>query len=337
VERKTLDDIVSKLAEDKDLLKYFNANIEGDQASITLLTELAEKSLTIEIFEGYLHAKGDDDTRIKCPFVDTNVSESGFWLSDLIPLPSFDIEQNGNVRKSTECIAAYKCAIIAGIMQGEFKTGFFDVVNDYDFSKMDGKDVEGSESLNFKNLLEDWSQFQSTHVSIIISAAKYKLSEKKRDVLAFVGEKLSPLEMAGLNDLRTAITRYISTFEVDKLSVKQRKALNKIELLTLISERDSHVERMVLGSKYRTPFRIHKLSSEHICANTKIKLQRFVRTEVGLLIEKDPGIIEKVGDSKTITKKIRKRVFRAAVISLKKQEFEKYVECREEYVLPPKV
>ena len=49
---------------------------------------------------------------IKCPFIDTDVSNAGHWLSDNIPAPMFNILQLDKMRKATEAEAYYMSIII---------------------------------------------------------------------------------------------------------------------------------------------------------------------------------------------------------------------------------
>merc|ERR1712232_128340 len=111
-----------------------------------------------------------------CPHIDSDVSDSGEWLSDHIPPPNFDIAQSGNVRKALEAESYFICSVICVVLKDEvFTSELNEVINLYDFDAM----MPRNGGNTFNSLLSSWQGLQSIVINVIISAAKFSISHKK--------------------------------------------------------------------------------------------------------------------------------------------------------------
>lgn len=78
---------------------------------------------------------------------------------------------------------AYYCIIVCLVLNDKlFSDDFSRVIENYDFHKMDGRES----SNNFKTLLEEWQNLQSTIISIAVSVAKYRIALLKKDSEIFL-------------------------------------------------------------------------------------------------------------------------------------------------------
>ena len=103
---------------------------------------------------------------------------------------------------------------------------------------------------NFLNLLVKWQNLQSTIINIIVSAAKYSISDQKKDSEQYLKEGLLQEEKDALRDLALSIKSINFSFFTGLLSPENVKRINKIERLTLINERDSKIRDEINKSRY---------------------------------------------------------------------------------------
>ena len=171
-ERKVLE----KLSESK-LVHKINLSNMLDDCNATSLNKLLSKAYTIKVVEDGIVFTDDNGDEIACPNFGVSIADDGRWLSSKLPDVPFDVEQGGNLRKAEEAEAAYCCCIVSLVLDDvifvdELKT----VMNNYDFSTMSALDNQQ----NFKDLLTEWQDLQSTTINICVSAAKYKISNVKK-------------------------------------------------------------------------------------------------------------------------------------------------------------
>lgn len=191
------EQILSKLA-DSNLIEYFNETAKLPSPDRSTLTKLIKTPVKIFIKDNNLCYENEDGEAICCPEIDTNVSDAGYWLSDKIPSPCFDILQGGNLRKAEEAEAFYICCIITAILKDDsFTSEIEKVISNYDFVKMDSVEA----NYNFVNLLIDWQDLQSVIINVIVSASKYSISDMKKDSEQFLRAGLLQEEKDALRDL----------------------------------------------------------------------------------------------------------------------------------------
>jgi hypothetical protein len=166
------DSILNKF-KGTDLIKYFSDNARKAPPDNSELIKLSKNVKKIFVSNNTICYVNDDGDEVKCPFVDSDVSGSGEWLSDHIPSPDFDVAQNGNVRKSDEAESYFICAIICVIIKDDaFTSELKSAIAEYDFEMM----APSTGVVSFVSLLSDWQDLQSTIINVIISAAKFSIS-----------------------------------------------------------------------------------------------------------------------------------------------------------------
>jgi len=105
------------------------------------------------------------------PDFSDGITESSEWLCDKLPLPPFDFDQDGNVRRIGEVRSAYTLICIA-IIISSFREEIFDVFRKYNFY-FDGSDVAFDSLSDYLN---------SLRINVIVSATSIQISrttEKK--------------------------------------------------------------------------------------------------------------------------------------------------------------
>jgi len=319
-----------KQLKEKDLITYFDLKASRTEATTQSLSDLFKQVKKIKVSDGELVYLSDDGEEILCPFVDTAVTDSGWWLSDKIPAPSFDIEQSGNIRMADEAEAAYICTIVAAILDDDAFTMELDsCVKEYDFKTMNG-------STTFRELLSSWQDLQSVTINVIVSGAKYAIQNQKKDSELFLLDGLQHEDVAGLRDLGLKIKQINFDYSTGELSPDNVKKLTKIERLQKISERDQVIDSAIANSRFGNLYKVTKLSSDYVSPITKKKILQFCNSEVEKLYSENKALVDKFGDKNGIITKLRRRAIRLATSDVRKQNMLKYVTDKESFKLPRK-
>lgn len=313
-----------------------------DRFSVSEFTQTPNQEVLLKYFEEPSKIDFDDvglffveeGDKVYCPEMKTSITEKGEWLSNKLPPIVFDIDQSGNVRKADECEAMYICIQVAHVIrEPEFKNEFEQLVLDYNFEKMAGRD---DENLNFRNLLKDWQSFQSVIINIIVSAAKFKISFTKKDTEKFLKDGIEDSMAAELRDLETKIRAINFEYSQGALSPPEVKKLSKIKRLELIDERDVSISKLITDSPVGDLYKALNLSSEYISPIKKKKISSWVQREVDSLIstEEFSSLRE---DRKQLISKFTRRAYRFEKNSVRKLAVERYLKDPSCFKLPSKL
>lgn len=327
---KLLDDLKSR----SDLIKYFDVTQTLPPVDSQQVIKLAENPTKIFIHNNNLCYKDENGDIICCPYIETNVSDAGYWLSDKIPPPSFDILQSGNLRKADESESCYICCVIASVLNDDvFLTEIKDLISTYNFNEMG--DVTKGKSFNL--LLVEWLDLQSVIISIIVSACKYAISSQKKDSEQFLRNGLEKAELDALRDLALKIKSVNFNWSTGKLSPDNVKNLTKIEILQYIDERNKIINDLLNESKYGELYRTVNLSTEYINPIIKKKISNWVCEEVDKLYTQDQNLSSIYGDRSIVASKVRKRALKIARGSVIRENILRYIEDKENYRMPRKL
>jgi hypothetical protein len=218
-------------------------DILDDLTSFKIL-ELISKPKPFKLTDRGLVFKNDDGDDEECVNYGINITADGKWLSSKIDPVSFDIEQDGNLRKAGEAQAAYCLCIIYCVLSDEIlKTEIESLVDNYDFVKM----VSIDNKLNFIQLLERYQDLQSTSINISVSAAKYNISNIKKDSEKFLKENIPEDRINGLRELNTAISSINRNYSLGVLAPDRVRLLNKLEVLSELDKRNREIENLLDG------------------------------------------------------------------------------------------
>lgn len=290
----------------------------------------------------FINADGDEE---ECVNYGTNITADGRWLSGKIDIVPFDIEQDGNLRKSGEAQAIYcLCVIYCVLNDDTIKDEIKNAVLEYDFSKMAPLDGKPS----FVEILENYQNLQSTAINICISAAKYNISNIKKDSEKFLKENIPEDRISGLRELDTAISAINRKYSLGVLSPERVGLLTKLEVLAELDKRNSEVQVLLDGTidknnniikphKEATLWRILNLSSEYISPVIKRRLNILADNEVQKLFEENPNLQFEQGEKKQLADKWKKRYIKLARLSVRKTQVDKYLMDVNSYVLPVKL
>lgn len=325
--------IIAKLKDSK-LIEHYAQNDFQTTPGLEVITKAFEIPSEINFDDQGLYFHDENGEKIYSPEMLTSITEKGEWLSERMPFITFDIDQNGNVRKADEAEAFYICICVANILkENEFKDEVRECAKNYDFIAM--KNLSDKTS-NFRDIVNSWQDLQSSIINILISACRYRISDVKKDIERFMKDGISDMEAAELRELESKVRSINFEYSEGKLSPSKVKLLTKIQRLQLIDERDSKISSMIKNSKAGILFRILKLSSEYISPVKKKKISTWVRIEVDKMLN-DTSYENLLGDRAQLISKYQRRAIRLEKISVRRANVIKYTNNKEDFKFPSKL
>lgn len=333
-----LEERMIEALRDSKLVRYILMDAVLDECDESAIRSLTKVAHTISYDNEGIFFETEKGERVECPNFATNISENGIWLSSQLPDIPFDIEQSGNVRKSSEAEAAYICVIVSLVLnKGEFNQELDELIKNYDFKEMDGKEGEGKK--NFGDLLAEWQSLQSTVINVCVSAAKYRISDFKKDIEKFLRDGIPNDVVVELRGLDVIIKNFNREYSTGKLSPLNIKKLTKIDILKLLEEKETKIKDQVEASKVGVLWKALKLSSEYIDPVKKKQLARLANSAIDELYKENPKYVQLIGEKQLVCDKWRRRFYNYEKMSVRRREVLKYLntESKEEYTLPPKL
>lgn len=334
VTNDSIETKMNKLLAESKIVKHIMMNDVLDDLDSASLLKLLSSPYKIFVTDSGLYYEDENNSVIACPNFGVDISENGKWLSEIIPACPFDIEQGGNIRKSEEAESAYCCAIVCIVLKDEdFSNELKELCLDYNFSEFDSRGSNGS----FKSLLDSWLDLQSISINISVSAAKYRISNLKKDTEMFLRDGIPLDEVIGLRELATKIRNINRDYSQGVLSPENVKMLTKIDTLKLLDERSNKVNDLIKNSKHCTLYKLENLSSEYISPSTKKKLIKLARKGIESLCN-DPQISGlSIFDKDALFNNWKRRFFKKEKISIRKVKILEYLNDRENFVFPVKL
>lgn len=328
------EDRMIKSLRDSGLIEKFSLQEYYKTADLGHIIEIFTKPSKIYFDEDGLYYFDENQEKVYCPQMKTSVSDRGVWLSQKLPEVGFDIDQNGNVRKADESEALYCCIQVAHILQEqEFKDELIEVAKEYDFKEMKNN-LE--KSTTFRELLNDWQSLQSVTLNVIVSAAKFKISDNKKDSEKFLKDGIPETAAGELRDLESRIRGINFKYSEGALSPKEVKKLTKIERLQKINERDDEISNEIVKTSIGRLYKAINLSSEYISPIKKKKINLWVQREVDDLISK-PEFIHLKDDRASLISKYVRRAYRFEKNSIRRLSVERYIASPEDFKIPSKL
>lgn len=316
-----------------------------DEVNSNLLIELLKAPKEIMLSNNglvYKNANGDYE---ECPSYGMNVTADGKWLSDKIEPICFDIQQDGNLRKAEEAQSAYCLIVINAVLNDEMiQNMIVEVINNYNFENMCPNGAYKSFSL----LLKELQDIQSTTINIAVSAAKYNISNVKKDSEKFLKENIPENRISGLRELDTVISAINRKYSLGPLSPDVVGKLTKFEVLSLLDKRNKEINIKLNGGTddkglivkahpESTIWKILNLSSEYLNPIIKKRVMVSAADSVNDFYNQYPHLENVYGERKPLIEKWKKRYIKLARLSFRKIQIEKYLENEIEYQLPPKL
>lgn len=325
---------IVKALQNSGLIEKFSLQEYQKTADLAHIIEIFERPSKISFDEEGLFYFDQNGDKIYCPMMKTSISERGDWLSQKLPEVGFDIDQNGNVRKADESEALYCCIQVAYILkEHEFKKELTEIAKQYDFIEMKSNSEKG---MTFRELLNDWQSLQSVTLNVIVSAAKFKISDNKKDSEKFLKDGIPESAAGELRDLESRIRGINFRYSEGDLSPKEVKKLTKIERLKKINERDDEIAKEITKTSIGKLYKAANLSSEYISPVKKKKINLWVQKEVDGLICK-PEFSHLKEDRATLIAKYVRRAYKFEKNSIRRIYIEKYIESPENFKMPSKL
>lgn len=314
---------------------HFIAKDDTKALTQDILVGLCNKSQQISIVDNVLCYTTEGNDIIKMPDFELGVDSCSDWLSNYLVSPTFDVFQDGNLRKAAEAEAAYICLNIRVILSDKnFKQEFAAVVDNYDYENL--KANSETHGKNFRTLLEEWQSINSFAINVIISAARMKISTKKQDTEKFLRDGLSEGELTGLKDLEANIKMITEKYSGFNGPLRQEniKRLKKKEILSILDDQYGEISKILESSNYGTLYKIMKLSTEYISPTVKKEMEYKVKEKVDSYFSE--SYESKFEEKESFRKKLYNRVIRLQRTSVRKTEILKYIEDKAGYSLPSK-
>jgi hypothetical protein len=322
------------LLKDSKIVKNLMMSDILDDFDSEILLKLLKHPLKIEANESGIIAKVEGGDDIICPNFSINISENGKWLSDLLPPCPFDIEQGGNLRKAEEAESAYFCAIVCLVLKDEiFLNEIHDTIKNYNYSEMDSY----ADHLNFKSLLNSWLDLQSVLINITVSAAKYRISDLKKDTEMFLRDGIPQEEVLELRELATSIKNLNRIYSTDVLSPDKVTKLSKIEILKHLEDKSRKINQLINESKVSILYKLEHLSTEYINPITKKKLINLAKAGVEEFYKDLPDDKSLIVDKRVLYDRWKRRFLKLEKLSVRKTMIDKYLQSPSEFIFPVKM
>lgn len=101
------------------------------------------------------------------------------------------------------------------------KKELIDVIDNYDFKRM--SPINNRKT--FCSILESYQDYQSVTINIAVSAAKFNISNLKKDSEIFLKENIPEDRISGLRDLEISISDKNREYSLGPLSLKKKKLI----------------------------------------------------------------------------------------------------------------
>lgn len=328
------DCIIEKLKKE-DLIERFIQTEYKVSPDIKIINDAFEYPSLFFIDDRGLFFLNENEDKIYPNELFTSIDEKGIWLSDKLPDISFDIEQGGNMRMGNEAEALYCLVCVANILneKGVFKKEVKDIVSDYSFNTMTSN-VDGK---SFRGLLNEWLNLQSVIINIIISACKFKISDKKKDIEKFLRDGISDMEVIELRNIDSKIKSINYAFSEGAFSSSNIKNLSKIEKLQLIDRRDNEISEVIKKNSCGILYRLLNLSTEYISPIKKKLISSWVRHEVDSEINCSPNKEKFLSERSQLIARLQRRVLKIEKYSVRRIHIEKYINDRSAFIFPSKL
>lgn len=325
--------MINLLKESKIVKNIMMSNVL-DEFDSEILLRFLKYPLRIEVTDKGIVAKNDSGDEIMCPNFSVNVSDNGEWLSDVIPPCPFDIEQGGNLRKAEEAESAYFCAVVCLVLKDKiFLDEIYDTIKNYNFSEMDSY----PDHKNFKDLLNSWLDLQSYLINISVSAAKYRISDLKKDTEMFLRDGIPQEEVLELRELAISIKNLNRSYSTGVLSPDKINKLSKIEILGYLEEKNKQITSLINKSSVSTLYKLENLSTEYINPITKKKLINLAKAGIDEFFQDAPSDKSLIVDKRVLYDRWKRRFLKLEKISIRKIHISNYLESRNDFIFPVKL
>lgn len=284
----------------------------------------------------YIDEKGE---KVIAPDLSEGMSTGSEWLCDVLPSPSFDIDQGGSVRRSVEIRSIYTLVCIS-LVFNELKDEVKQFIESYDFVEMQVSDASNFEFNSAAEMLKSYTDLNSLQINCVVSAASINLTQSQEKKDSLWRENLTREETLELSKISREIKSTILRYEKDeRLNPVDVGELTKIEKLTAIQRRDLEIEKIINSSKHATLYRITKFNSERLSPITKRKIlltSRKIAEEQVLLVKDDrKHVIQEIYDSTFY--EMQRSLIKKAVSTLISKEIVKYKSDTTNYVFRKKI
>jgi len=126
---------------------------------------------------------------------------------------------------------------------------------------------------SFTLLLREWQSMQSLILNVIVLAAKFSITRKKKDEL-LLKQGLEESVNIALRDLSTKIARINYKFSTDEVFEQNVEKLNKIQILEFIYKCHKLIEDEIKSNDFGDLYKSFCLSSEYVSLGFKGQLNR---------------------------------------------------------------
>lgn len=307
------DSIIEKLKKE-DLIERFIKTEHKVSPNIQIINDAFEYPSILLVDDQGLYFFNENNDKVYPPELFTSIDEKGIWLSEKLPDITFDIDQGGNVRMSDEAEALYCLICVSNILKNSeiFKEDVRHVASNYSFTNMSS--FENGKS--FRSLLLSWLDMQSVTINIIVSACKFRISDKKKNIEKFLRDGILDTEVIELRDIESKIKSINYDFSEGGFSQNNIKNLSKIDRLMLIDERDTKISKVINASPCGVLYRLLNLSTEYISPIKKKMISSWVRHEIDSEINLSSNKEKFLSERPNLVARLQRRVLKIENIIL---------------------
>lgn len=305
-----------RLCAEKDIIQEFDTGAQFDNVNKDLLQELSRQSFELGIDENDGHAyyinELNERVEINFDFADDFMHRQ--TIETILPEISFDVLQDGNLKRAKEAEAIYKVITLNKIYKGLYSNEIYKLLAVYNFEDLGTADKE----LNFVNLLKVILEEAPAVTRVIVSAMNLKLTKIKTKKELRLLQSITRQEDRALKDVKLEILAL--RFQYDKIinaePTKARRAVKRDDLYA--KERE-----IIDGSEVSVIYDIFNLNAEAIPVFFRIQISRSAKfmayaIKEKLQLDQDDPLVRKLAT------KFQRRGFSEYLIELKAKLLEQF-------------
>lgn len=260
-----------QILKDKKLIETYDLDVPIDDLSRDKVIEISKKSFPIGLDEDsgdvfYVDHEGEKKF-LNFDFIDDKMHRKS--ISELLDDVTFDVLQNGDIRKAKEAEAIYKVCQVNNIYSGLYTNEIKNSLAGYDFVNL--RPRNGVQS--FADLLRLILEESSSVTNIIMAACNIKLVDLKTKKDLRLLTNISDQEDQELKALKLRILNLRNDYQplIEKQDTKARREVKREEL------RKEEVE-LIKSSPVGVIYEILNLNTESIPNKPRILIARYAKT-----------------------------------------------------------
>lgn len=293
------------------------------------LKEIAESCSELRINPTYetLEYLKDPDKGVweEVDDIELGIKELNVNIVDLIPDPPYDVDAVGTLDDLQEIRNFYITAVISSILKDEFSAEFNLRFKNFLNSK---KILSVDDDMSFTVLLQRFQRLNSAIITMLVSACLIKISEKRETGDSIKIKGLSTEEYSDLRRTIFSVKEINRSWSTRDGALTQEKVtkLTKLEILTLLNEKEKEIHKAIESSRFPNLFKINSINPDSLSPIVKQRIELCIESQL-----KGERKNYQVKEFNNIASRIRRKANKLACVDLIAQEMAKYRELGSKY------